>query len=131
MIMNYYFSRTIQTTFEDALSRAVEALGKEGFGVLVDIDVARTMKEKLNVDFRKYRILGVCNPALAYEALQAEDKIGTLLPCNVIVQEVPGVGAEIAALDPAASLRALANPVLDEFAFRVRDRLKRALDRAA
>ena len=91
--MSYYLSVTIQTTFDDAVTRVTEGLRKEGFGVLSVIDVTAPLKKKLNVDFRKYVILGACNPDFAYEALQAEDKIGTLLPCNVIVQEVPGVGS--------------------------------------
>jgi len=129
--VSYYFSKTIQTTFDDALLRVVEELKKEGFGVLVDIDVARTLKEKLDVDFRPYRILGVCNPTFAYQALQLEDKVGTLLPCNVIVQEIPGVGAEISAVDPVASLQVVENASLDRIATDVRDRIKLALNRSA
>src|SRR6266508_4399958 len=90
--MSYYFSKTLQTTFDDAISRVTEELKKEGFGVLTDIDVKETLKKKLDIDFRKYRILGACNPQYAYKALEAEDKIGTMLPCNVIVQEIAGVG---------------------------------------
>jgi uncharacterized protein (DUF302 family) len=129
--MSYYFSKTIQTTFDDALVRIVEELRKEGFGVLADIDVASTFKEKLNVNFHPYRILGFCNAAFAYEALQLEDKIGTLLPCNVVVQEIPGVGAEISVIDPAANLQTVGNPALDTIAARVRDKLRQALERAA
>ena len=86
--MSYYFSKTVQTTFDDAVSRVIEELKKEGFGILTDIDVKDTLKKKLDIDFRRYRILGACNPNFAYQALQAEDKIGTLLPCSVIVQEI-------------------------------------------
>lgn len=126
--MSYYFSKTIQTTFDDAVVRVVEELRKEGFGVLSDIDVMATLKMKLNVDFRKYRILGACNPDFAYQALQADDKIGTLLPCSVVVQEIPGVGAEVAAVDPVASLQAVNNPKLEEIAVRVREKLKSAIE---
>lgn len=126
--MSYYFSKTIQTTFDDAVARVVEELKKEGFGVLTDIDVMTTLKMKLNVDFRKYRILGACNPEFAYQALQTEDKIGTLLPCNVVVQEIPGVGAEVVAVDPVASLQVVNNPKLEEVAMRVREKLKSAIE---
>ena len=110
--MSYYFSKTIQTTFDDAVSRVIEELKKEGFGVLTDIDVKDTLKKKLGVDFRRYRILGACNPNFAYQALQAEDKIGTMLPCSVIVQEIEGVCAEVVAINPAASIPAVTTPGL-------------------
>lgn len=129
--MSYYFSKTLQTTFDDAVSRVVQELGKEGFGVLTDIDVTNTLQKKLNVDFRRYRILGACNPQFAYQALQLEDKIGTMLPCNVIVQEIPGVGAEVAAIDPVASMQAVGNPKLKEIAVQVREKLKNVISRAA
>jgi len=127
--MSYYFSRTLQTTFDDAVSRVIEELKKEGFGVLTDIDVQATLKKKLDVDFRRYRILGACNPNFAYQALQAEDKIGTMLPCSVIVQEIEGVGAEVAAIDPVASMQAVKNPALGPIAAQVRSKLKAAIDR--
>ncbi|HSB34391.1 MAG TPA: DUF302 domain-containing protein [Nitrospirota bacterium] len=127
--MSYYFSKTVQTTFDDALSRVTEELKKEGFGILTDIDVKETLKKKLNVDFRRYRILGACNPNFAYQALQAEDKIGTLLPCSVIVQEIEGVGVEIAAIDPAASMQTVDNPKLEPIAAQVRAKLKAVIDR--
>jgi uncharacterized protein (DUF302 family) len=127
--MSYYFSKTLQTTFEDAVSRVTEELKKEGFGVLTEIDVKDTLKKKLNVDFRKYRILGACNPQYAFKALEAEDKIGTMLPCNIIVQEIAGVGAEIAAIDPVASLQAVKNPKLEEIARQVRDKLRDVIER--
>ncbi len=127
--MSYYFSKTVQTTFDDAVSRVTEELKKEGFGVLTEIDVQETLKKKLNVDFRKYRILGACNPQYAYKALEAEDKIGTMLPCNVIVQEIAGVGAEIAAIDPAASMLAVKNPELEKIAGQVRDKLRSVIER--
>jgi uncharacterized protein (DUF302 family) len=127
--MSYYFSRTVQTTFDDAVSRVTEELRKEGFGILTDIDVQDTLKKKLGVDFRRYRILGACNPNFAYQALQAEDKIGTMLPCSVIVQEIEGVGAEVAAIDPAASMQAVKNPKLESIAAQVRSKLKAVIDR--
>jgi uncharacterized protein (DUF302 family) len=127
--MAYYFSKTLQTTFEDAVDRVTEELEKEGFGILTDIDVKATVKKKLNLEFRKYRILGACNPPFAFQALQAEDKIGTMLPCNVIVQEVPGVGVEVAAVDPVASMQAIENPKLGEIAGQVRSKLRDVIER--
>jgi uncharacterized protein (DUF302 family) len=105
-----------------------EGLKKEGFGILTDMDVQGTLKKKLNVDFRKYRILGACNPPFAYQALQAEDKIGTMLPCNVIVQELADSGVEVAAIDPVASMMAIENPELRGIAEKVRAKLKRVID---
>jgi uncharacterized protein (DUF302 family) len=127
--MSYYFSKTVQTTFDDAVNRVINELKKEGFGVLTDIDVKATLKKKLDVDFRNYRILGACNPHFAYQALQAEDKIGTMLPCSVIVQEVEGVGAEVAAINPAVSIQAVGNPKLDKIADQVREKLRAAIAR--
>ncbi len=127
--MNYYFSKTVQTTFDDAVNRVIEELKKEGFSVLSDIDVRGTLKKKINVDFRNYRILGACNPHFAYQALQAEDKIGTMLPCSVIVQEIEGVGAEVAAIDPVASMLAVRNPGLEKIAGEVRERLRTVIAR--
>ncbi len=127
--MSYYFSKTIQTTFDDALTRAKEELGREGFGILTEIDVKATLKKKLNADFRNYRILGACNPQFAYRALQAEDKIGTMLPCSVIVQEIVGVGAEVAVIDPVASMQSVLNPALAEIAGQVREKLRNVIAR--
>jgi uncharacterized protein (DUF302 family) len=126
--MPYYFSKTLKTTFEDAVNRTVEALKKEGFGILTDIDVKATLKKKLDVDFRNYRILGACNPPFAHQALLAEDKIGTMLPCNVIVQEHAPGRVEVAAVDPAASMQAIANPELEKIAHRVREKLAQAME---
>ncbi len=127
--MGYYFSKTLQTTFDDAVARIKEELTKEGFGVLTEIDVKETLKKKLNVDFRSYRILGACNPQYAIKALEAEDKIGTMLPCNVIVQEIGGVGVEVAAVDPVASLQAVKNPELEKIAGQVREKLRDVIER--
>lgn len=122
--MSYYFSKTVQTTVEDAITRITNELQKEEFGVLTVIDVKATLKKKINVDFRNYFILGACNPSFALQALEAEDKIGTMLPCNIIVQEIPDVGAEIAAIDPAASMQIVGNPKLAAIATQVRNKLK-------
>jgi uncharacterized protein (DUF302 family) len=127
--MSYYFSKMITTSFDDAVARVTEALKKEGFGILTDIDVKTTLKKKLNTDFRNYRILGACNPPFALQALQAEDKIGIMLPCNVIVQETPDKGkVEVAAIDPQASMAAIKNPKLAEIAGQVRSKLKSVVD---
>jgi uncharacterized protein (DUF302 family) len=126
--MSYYFAKTVNLSFDEAITRVTEELKKEGFGVLTEIDVRATMKKKLDVDFRNYRILGACNPPFAHRALLAEDKIGTMLPCNVIVQEhAPGV-VEVAAVDPVASMAAVDNPDLGSIAGEVRSRLQRVVD---
>ena len=126
--MSYYFSKTLNVSFDEAVARVTEELKKGGFGVLTEIDVKETLKKKLNVDFRKYRILGACNPPYAYKALQAEDKIGLMLPCNVIVQELPGGKIEVAAIDPVASMAAVDNPKLRDVGERVRAKLKAVID---
>jgi uncharacterized protein (DUF302 family) len=125
--MSYYFNKTLRITFDEAVARVTEELKKEGFGVLTDIDVKGTLKKKLDVEFRNYRILGACNPPFAYKALQAEDKIGTMLPCNVIVQERNG-GVEVAAIDPIASMKAVENPGLREVAEQIQAKLKKVID---
>ncbi len=125
--MKYYFSKILHVSFDEAVARVTEELKKEGFGILTDIDVQATLKKKLNVDFRKYRILGACNPPFAYQALQAEDKIGTMLPCNVIVQEI-AKGVEIAAIDPIASMQAIENPKLGEIATQVQAKLRKVVE---
>jgi uncharacterized protein (DUF302 family) len=127
--MNYYYAKTLEASFDDAVAATREALGQEGFGVITEIDVRKTMKAKLGVDFRAYLILGACNPRLAYEALQLEDKVGTMLPCNVIVQDVGDGRAEVAAIDPVASMQAIPNDALKAKAAAVRDQLRAALDR--
>jgi uncharacterized protein (DUF302 family) len=122
--MSYYFAKELDLGFDEAIEHVTEALKKEGFGVLTEINVKATLKKKLNVDFRNYRILGACNPPFAHRALQAEDKIGTMLPCNVIVQEVEGGGVEVAAVDPLASMQAIENPELEEIAVQVQAKLR-------
>jgi len=126
--MDYYFSKTLKITFDEAVAKVTEELKKGGFGVLTEIDVKETLKKKLNVDFRKYKILGACNPPYAYKALQAEDKIGLMLPCNVIVQELPGGKVEVAAIDPVASMSAIDNPKLRDVGEQVRAKLKAVID---
>ena len=126
--MSYYFNKTLKVSFEEAVAKVTEALKKDGFGVLTEIDVKETLKKKLNVDFRKYKILGACNPPYAYRALQAEDKIGLMLPCNVIVQELPGGKIEVAAIDPVASMAAIDNPRLRDVGEQVRAKLKAVID---
>lgn len=126
--MSYYFSKTLQISFDKAVAKVTEELKKEGFGILTDIDVQTTIKKKLNADFRKYRILGACNPPYAYQALLAEDKIGTMLPCNVIVQETIEGKVEVAAIDPIASMQAIRNPALGNIAMEVQEKLKKVID---
>ena len=126
--MKYYFSRTVTLSFEDAVEKVIAELKKEGFGVLTDIDVKQTLKKKLNVDFKQYRILGACNPPFAYKALQIEDKIGTMLPCNVIVQEIDERKVEVAVIDPVASMQAVANPELKDIAEQVQGKLKKVIE---
>jgi len=126
-MMSYYISKTLATGFDDAVRRVTEALKQEGFGVLTEIDVKDTLKKKLGVDFRNYRILGACNPKLAHEALRLEDKIGTMLPCNVVVQETTDHKIEIVAVDPVASMMAIDNPDLRNTAEEVRERLRRVI----
>jgi uncharacterized protein (DUF302 family) len=125
--MAYYFSKTLDLPFDRAVDAAVAALKAHGFGVLTRIDVQATMKEKIGADFRPYVILGACNPQMAHKALQAEDKIGTMLPCNVIVQERDGK-SEVAAVDPVASMQAIDNPALASIATEVRTRLKTTIE---
>ncbi len=126
--MSYYFSKTINLPFDEAITRVTEELKKEGFGVLTEIDVKATLKKKLDVDFRNYRILGACNPPFAHQALLAEDKIGTMLPCNVIVQELAPGTVEVAAIDPVASMSAVENPGLAEIGMQVRAKLQKVVE---
>ena len=122
--MQYYFNKTLAIPFDEAITRIIDELKKEGFGILTDIDVQKTLKKKLDVDFKKYRILGACNPPFAYKALQAESRIGTMLPCNVIVQETEGGEVEVSAIDPIASMQAVQNPALEDIAKQVQAKLR-------
>ena len=122
--MKYYFNKSLEIPFDEAVSRVTEELKKEGFGILMEIDVKETLKKKLDVDFKKYKILGACNPHFAYQALQKEDKIGTMLPCNVIVLEAEEGKIEVAAIDPMASMQAVQNPDLQSVAEQVQAKLR-------
>jgi uncharacterized protein (DUF302 family) len=128
MAKPYFFSKVIDLPFAAAITMTIDTLGKHGFGVLTDIDVQATLKKKLDVSFRPYRILGACNPGMAHKALLAEDKIGTMLPCNVVVQELPSGRVEVSAVDPVASMQAVENPVLAETAMKVREMLRQVID---
>lgn len=129
--MTYYLSTTLQMEPDRAIAVTEDALQEEGFGVVTRIDMASTLKNKIGVDFRPYTILGACNPKLAYEALQVEDKVGTMLPCNVIVQRAGPGQSEVAAIDPVASMQAIENDQLKEAAREVRSRLARVIERLA
>ena len=125
--MKYYIEKTIDYTFDQAVEKVTEQLKKEGFGVLSEINIHEKLKEKLNVDFRKYRILGACNPPKAFEALQAENKIGTMLPCNIIVQELEDGKVEVAAVNPVASMQAVENDGLTTIAQEITEKLQRVI----
>ena len=127
--MSYYLNTTISgLSFDEAIDVITDALKTEGFGVLTDIDIKATMKKKLDVDFNNYRILGACNPPYAYKALQAENKIGTMLPCNVIVQENDDKTIEVSAVDPMASMQAVENESLGDLAKEIKDKLQKVID---
>lgn len=125
--MSYYFSKKSPLGFEEAIEKVTDALKNEGFGILTKIDVKETLKMKLDVDIHSYIILGACNPPFAYQALQVEDKVGIMLPCNVIVQEKEN-GTEISAVDPVVSMQAIDNPKLGKIAKEIRERLHKAID---
>ncbi len=125
--MSYYFSKTVELPFDKAIEKVTEKLKNEGFGILTEIDVKATLKKKLDVDYRNYKILGACNPPFAYEALKAERMIGTMLPCNVIVQEADNGKTEVAAINPIASMQAVKNEKLEEIAKHVQYSLKNVI----
>ena len=128
--MSYYYNKVLtDASFNEAIERVTDVLNKEGFGVLTEIDVKETLKKKLDVDFKKYRILGACNPAYAYKALQSEDKIGVMLPCNVIVEEHETGEVEVSAVDPIASMQAIENNELAAIAGEVRSKLRNVIDK--
>jgi len=127
--MTYVFSKTLALPFADAITRTREALTAEGFGVITEIDVQKTLKEKLGVEFRPYLILGACNPGLAHEALKLESNVGAMLPCNVVVQDAGDGRTEISAIDPVASMQAIDNPELKIKAGSVAEKLKAAIER--
>ncbi len=126
--MSYYFSKVLGVSFQEAINRVTEELKKEGFGILTEIDVKATMKKKLNKDLPNYKILGACNPPFAYQALQKENKIGLMLPCNVIIQELPDGNMEVAAVDPVASMKGIENSNLEEVANQVRQKLENVIE---
>jgi uncharacterized protein (DUF302 family) len=125
--MSYYLSKTLALSFDAAVSRTMEVLQKEGFGVISDIDIKETLKKKIGVDFPSYRILGACNPTLAYEALKLENKVGTMLPCNVVVRDAGNGQTEVAAVDPVASMQSIDNRELKRAAEQVRVKLEKAI----
>jgi uncharacterized protein (DUF302 family) len=125
--MSYYFAKSLTADFEEAVRRTTEVLKQEGFGIITEIDVKDTFKKKINADFRNYRILGACNPELAHEALQIEDKVGTMLPCNIVVQDIGAGRVEVAAIDPVVSMRAIDNPRLKEAATLVQAKLRKVI----
>jgi uncharacterized protein (DUF302 family) len=127
--MKYYFNKTVKGTFEEVIDTVTQGLKEEGFGVLTEIDVTATLKEKLDIDFKKYRILGACSPPDAYKALLAEDKIGTMLPCNVIVQEIEESVFEVAAVNPMASMQAVENEKLSKVAEEITDKLEKIINK--
>ncbi len=126
--MEYYINKKIRSGFDEAVRLVGESLKNEGFGVLTEINIHEKLKEKLNVDFRRYKILGACNPPYAYKALQKEDKIGTMLPCNVIIQELDNKETEVAAVDPVASMQAVENEELADIARDIREKLIRVIN---
>ena len=126
-MMSYYFNTVLDCSFDEAIVRVTDELNEEGFGILSEIDVQAALKKKLGVDFKKYKILGACNPPFAYQALQTEEKIGTMLPCNVIVMEKDNGQIEVAAIDPIASMQAIANPQLQGIADQVQAKLKKVI----
>ena len=126
--MKYYFSKTIDESFDNAVLKVTEALKAEGFGILTEIDIKATLKKKLDVDFYNYKILGACNPPYAYKALLAEDKIGVMLPCNVIVQEKVAGQVEVSAVDPSASMQSIENKTLQDIATEIRARLQKIIE---
>lgn len=127
--MNYYFNKIIKGTFEEVIDKVTKGLKDEGFGILTEIDVTATLKKKLDVNFKKYRILGACNPPYAHKALQAEDKIGTMLPCNVIVQEIEDGVIEVAAVNPMASMQAVENEKLSDVAKEITSMLENVIEK--
>ena len=126
--MSYHFSKTVSVPFDEAIEQVTEALKENGFGVLTTIDVKTTLKNKIDVDFRPYTILGACNPQFAYQALQSEDKIGAMLPCNVVVQQTDDGRVEVSAVDPVASMQAVENPALGDIAKQVQGLLKATIE---
>lgn len=126
--MGYYLSKILNLSFEESMQKVVEELKEEGFGVITEVDVQATLKKKINVDFKNYRIFGACNPSFAYQALQVEDKIGTMLPCNVIVQSLDEKRTEVAAIDPVSAMGRLDNQQLSNIAQQVQNKLRKVIE---
>ena len=126
--MSYHNTKIVQYSFDEAIAKVTEELKKEGFGILTEIDVKETLKKKIDVDFRKYKILGACNPPFAYKALQAEETLGVLLPCNVVVQEKEGGKVQVSIVNPMESMQAVKNPALEEIAAEVSSKLEKVLE---
>ena len=129
--MSYYFNTIVSGDFDTTIEKVTQLLQKEGFGILTQIDIKETLKKKLDVDFKKYKILGACNPPFAYKALQSEDKIGTMLPCNIIVQELGPNKIEVAAINPMVSMQAVKNSQLEDVAQEVSERLENVIKQLA
>lgn len=125
--MAYHNSKIVDYTFDEAILKVTEELKKEGFGVLTEIDVKETLKKKLDVDFRKYKILGACNPPFAYQALQTEETLGVLLPCNVVVQEKENGKVQVSAVNPMESMQMVKNPAMEEVASKISSKLQNVL----
>ena len=127
--MSYYFSKLLKNrSYDEVIESVTLELKKEGFGILTQIDVKETLKTKINVDFKKYRILGACNPHFAFKALSSEDKIGVFLPCNVIIEENDNGEIEVTAVDPVASMVAVQNDALVPLATEVQEKLKHVIN---
>jgi uncharacterized protein (DUF302 family) len=126
--MEYYFSTILQTSFSNAETKVIEALKTEGFGVLTEIDMQSKLKEKLGIDFKKYKILGACNPSFAYKALQVEEKVGVMLPCNTLLIDKENGTVEVVVIHPIASMMAIQNPALEILAKEITEKLKRVID---
>jgi uncharacterized protein (DUF302 family) len=128
MNMEYYFSKTLTASFDEAVQRTTDLLKTEGFGIISEINIHEKLKEKLGIDFKKYRILGACNPGYAYKALQMEDNIGTMLPCNVVVIDQGNGKTEVSAVNPVASMMAIQNNELGSIALEITEKLKRVIE---
>ncbi|MGK7397954.1 MAG: DUF302 domain-containing protein [Candidatus Cyclobacteriaceae bacterium M3_2C_046] len=126
--MKYFFNKEVSYSFDETIEKLTAALKEEGFGILTEIDMSATLKKKLDVDFKRYTVLGACNPKLAYEALQKEDKIGLMLPCNVLVEESDSGKTEVAAVDPVVSMQGVGNASLEQTASEVRNRLQKVIE---
>lgn len=126
--MSYHFSKILSSDFDSAITKVIEELKNEGFGIVTDIDMKETLKKKIDVDFRKYRILGACNPKYAYQALLLEDKVGTMLPCNIVIQEHSDGSIEVSAVDPLASMMAIKNEKLVPLANEISGKLQKVIE---